>query len=84
MWPNVVYQVKKVDLEEVKAEKEEDNILGLKESKKGFRRAIERVVLVLVAKKLEQFLVLGKVIIYSSSVNSADSLGVILGCEVYY
>ncbi len=73
-----------MDLEEVEAEKEEDNILGLKESKKGFRRAIERVVLVLVAEKLEQFLALGKVIIYSNSVNSADSLGAVLECEVYY
>ncbi len=73
-----------MDLEEVEVEKEEDNILGLKESKKGFRRAIERVVLVLVAEKLEQFLVLGKVIVYSSSVNSINSLGAVLGYKVYY
>lgn len=48
----MVYQVKKVDLEEVGGEEEED-ILGLTDRKKGFRRAIERVVLTLVAEKLE-------------------------------
>jgi hypothetical protein len=83
-WPNVAYQVKKVDLEEVEEEEEEDDILGLKECKKGFGRAIEKAVLVLVAEKLEQFPVPGKVIIYSNSVNGVDSLGAALRCEVYY
>jgi hypothetical protein len=49
----VAYQVKKVDLEEVETEEEEEDILGLKERKKGFGRAIERAVLVLVVEKLE-------------------------------
>jgi hypothetical protein len=39
-----------VDLKEVK---EEEDILGLKERKKGFKRAIKRVVLALVVKKLK-------------------------------
>jgi hypothetical protein len=60
------------------------DILGLKESKKGFGRAMEMAVLALVAEKLEPFPAPGKVIIYSSSVDSADSLGEALGCEVYY
>jgi hypothetical protein len=33
--------------------KKEEDILGLKKSKKGFGKTIERVVLVLVAEKLE-------------------------------
>jgi hypothetical protein len=49
----MVYQVKKVDLKEVKEEEEIKDILGLKERKKGFRRAIERVILALIAEKLE-------------------------------
>ena len=73
-----------MDLEEVEAEEEEEDILGLKERKKGFGRVIEKAVLVLVAEKLEQFPAPGKVIVYSSSVDGADSLGVVLGCEVYH
>jgi hypothetical protein len=73
-----------VDLKEVKEKEKEDNILSLKEYKKGFKRAIKRVVLALVAKKLKQFLALGKVIVYSSSVNGADSLKAALRCKVYY
>jgi hypothetical protein len=42
-----------VDLKEVKEEKEIEDISGLKERKKGFKRAIKRVVLVLIAEKLE-------------------------------
>ena len=49
----MVYQVKKINLEKVEAEEEEDNILDLKESKKGFGRVIERAILILVAEKLE-------------------------------
>ncbi len=40
--------------------------------------------LALVAEKLEQFPAMGKVIVYSSSVDGADSLGEVLGCEVYH
>ncbi len=40
-------------MEEVEEEEEENNILGLKERKKGFGRAIERAILALVAEKLE-------------------------------
>jgi hypothetical protein len=45
-----------VDLKEVKKEKkeeEEKDILKLKERKKGFKRAIKRVVLILIVKKLK-------------------------------
>jgi hypothetical protein len=73
-----------VDLKEVEKEEEEEDILGLKERKKGFKRAIKRVVLALVIEKLKQFLAPGKVIVYNSSVKSADSLKEALRCEVYY
>jgi hypothetical protein len=73
-----------VDLEEVKEKEEKDNILGLKEYKKGFKRAIKRAMLALIAKKLKQFLAPGKVIVYSSSVDSANSLRAALRCKVYY
>jgi hypothetical protein len=42
-----------VDLKEVKKEEKEEDILRLKECKKGFKRAIERVMLILIAKKLK-------------------------------
>jgi hypothetical protein len=42
-----------VDLKEVKKEEKEEDILRLKERKKGFKRAIERVMLILIAKKLK-------------------------------
>jgi hypothetical protein len=71
-------------LEKVKKDKNKDDILGLKENKKGFKRTIKKVVLILVTKKLEQFLILKKVIIYSNNVNGIDSLGVVLKCKVYY
>jgi hypothetical protein len=41
-------------------------------------------VLVLVAEKLEQFPDLGKIIVYSSSINGADSLRKVLRYKVYY
>jgi hypothetical protein len=42
-----------VDLKEVEKEEKEEDILRLKERKKGFKRAIKKVMLVLVAKKLK-------------------------------
>jgi hypothetical protein len=42
-----------VDLKEVEKEEKEENILKLKECKKGFKRAIKRVVLILITKKLK-------------------------------
>ena len=71
-------------MDKIEAEEDEEDILDLEESKKGFGRVIERVVLVLVAEKLEQFPVPGKIIVYSSSIKGADSLGEILGYEIYY
>jgi hypothetical protein len=73
-----------VDLKEVEKEEKEEDILKLKECKKGFKKAIKRVVLALVIKKLKQFLALKKVIIYSNSVNSIDSLREALKYKVYY
>jgi hypothetical protein len=80
----VAYRVRKVDLEEMDEEEEEGEILGLRNARRGFGRAIEKAVLALVAEKLEQYPAPGKVIVYSSSIDSADSLGEALGCEVYY
>jgi hypothetical protein len=42
-----------VDLKEVKKEEKEEDILRLKECKKGFKRAIKKVILALIIKKLK-------------------------------
>jgi hypothetical protein len=42
-----------VDLKEVEKEEKEEDILRLKERKKGFKRAIKKVMLVLVVEKLK-------------------------------
>lgn len=76
--PNVGYQVRELEMEE-----DEVDVLGGGQ-REGVGRAIERAVLELVAEKLEQFPAPGKIIIYSSSVKGAESLGEALGCEVYH
>ena len=54
--PNVVYQVQKVDVEEIgeeEEEEEEEDVLGLKKGRRGFERVVEKAVLALVVSKLE-------------------------------
>jgi hypothetical protein len=42
-----------VDLKEVEKEEKEEDILRLKECKKGFKKAIKRVMLALIIEKLK-------------------------------
>lgn len=67
----------------MEAEKEEEDILGLKESKRGFGRAIEGSV-GNGDREIREFLTPGKVIVYISSIEGADSLGEEFGCEEYH
>jgi hypothetical protein len=73
-----------VDLNKVKVKENEEDVLDLKESKKGFKRVIKRAVLILIIKKLKQFLALGKIIIYNNNVKGINNLREALRCEVYY
>jgi hypothetical protein len=38
----------------------------------------------LVARKLQQYLALAKIIIYSSSIDGIEEIGAKLGCHIYY
>jgi hypothetical protein len=42
-----------VNLNEVKVKENKENVLDLKESKKGFKRIIKRAVLILIIEKLK-------------------------------
>jgi hypothetical protein len=42
-----------VDLNKVKVKEDKEDVLNLKESKKGFKRVIKRIILILITEKLK-------------------------------
>jgi superfamily II DNA helicase RecQ len=87
--PNVAYQVHKVDVDEPEPEPEQEVQGGDHAAQAGkhtdrIDQAIERAVLALIARKLQEYPTPGKIIVYSSRVVGAERLGEALGCEVYH